>query len=286
MDMDDNYDFFAGEPEGYDGRRGARVPNRPRRGRHGRAVGGPAAVPQGSGRLARADTPASRALSAAAAIVGVLAIVAAAALAVRATAPAFVPLLQPIGKRVLAVVAVSLMVLALVLIIAARRVLPPGASRHGVASGGIVAMLMAVLLLTFGLVVGVLFRDGLIRPHVRDEAPVGDTESMEWSMARVTGECTGGWQAIDVSGYPGVDAASVCPDTRVAFVTFDSEAMAKLGKPMVKTKIAGLLEGYADDERAQGDWRLLTGGKWMAFGDKTAMGALEYEWGGTLEPVE
>lgn len=284
--MDDNYDFFTGEPEGYGGRRGTRVPNRPRRGRHNRAAVGPAAVPPGSGRLARADTPVSRALATAAAIVGVLAIVAAGALAVRATAPAFVPLLQPIGKRVLAIVAVLLMALALVLIIAARHVLPPRVSHHGVASGGIMAMLVAVLLLAFGLVVGVLFRDGLIRPHVRDEAPVGDTESMEWSMARVTGECANGWQDIDVSGYPGVDAASVCPDTRVAFVTFDNETAAELGKPLVKTKITGLLEGYADDERAQGDWRLLTGGKWMAFGDKTSMEALEYEWGGMLESVE
>jgi hypothetical protein len=37
--------------------------------------------------------------------------------------------------------------------------------------------------------------------------------------------------------------------------------------------------------RAQGDWRLLSGKRWMVCGQADAMTALQQQWGGDLETI-
>lgn len=273
-DDDSRYDdFLIGQVNGTgktDGRRGGRRARR-------RDV---------TYRAGHRPDAASRTLTTLALLSGLAAIAFGAASAAHEIAPAY---LDPDGKvpgRSIAVSCAVLIGVTLVLVIAARVTVPRRASHRGVASGGIVAFVFAAMLLALGVVVGVLFPDGLIRPVVRDEAPVNSDDGMRFGIERVTGACTSGWKDVDVSAYPGVDAAAVCTDTRVAYMTFDSGTTADLYRGAVTSRIASLLEEHASDARAKGDWRTLSGERWLLFGDEKDMTAMEKEWGGTLATVD
>ncbi|KFJ01457.1 hypothetical protein BSTEL_1043 [Bifidobacterium stellenboschense] len=227
----------------------------------------------------------SRTVAAIALLTGLLAVAFGVASAAHELAPAY---LDPDGKvpgRLIAGTCAALIAVTFILVIIARATTPRRSSRRGVASGGIITFVLAALLLALGVVVGVLFPLGLIRPVVRDEAPVGSDDNMKFGIERVTGTCTDGWNDIDVAGYPGVDSASVCVTTRVAYVTFDSDVAAHTYAGAITSTITGLLEEHADDARAQGDWRTLGTGQWIAFGSEKNMTILQREWGGTLTTV-
>lgn len=229
---------------------------------------------------------ASRRFALAALLTGLIAIAFGVASAAHELAPDY---LDPDGKvpgRFIAIACAVFIVATLVLVIIARATTPRRTSHRGVASGGIIAFVFASLLLALGVVVGVLFPSGLIRPNIRDEAPVNSADGMRFGIERVTGACTSGWKSPDVSGYPGVESAFLCTDTRVAYMTFDSETVADMYAGAVTGTIASTLEEHADDTRAQGDWYTLRAGRWLAFGTKENMTALQGEWGGTLASVD
>lgn len=228
----------------------------------------------------------SRRFALAALLTGLIAIAVGVASAAHELAPDY---LDPDGKvpgRFIAIACAVFIVATLVLVIIARATTPRRTSHRGVASGGIIAFVFASLLLALGVVVGVLFPSGLIRPNIRDEAPVNSADGMRFGIERVTGACTSGWKSPDVSGYPGVESAFLCTDTRVAYMTFDSETVADMYAGAVTGTIASTLEEHADDARAQGDWYTLRAGRWLAFGTKENMTALQGEWGGTLASVD
>ncbi|PLS28896.1 hypothetical protein [Bifidobacterium parmae] len=303
----EEYDFFEGrddEPRSRRDRRQSRAQSRAQsRQQRARASAAPQSqseippVPMPPGtRIGRAheatyrvgDRPGkvSRRVALAALLAGLVAVALAGLSAAHELAPAY---LDPDGKvsgRLIAIAGAALIAVTLVLVIVARATTPRRVSRRGVASGGIITFVLAVLLLALGVVVGVLFPLGLIRPAVRDEAPSGSADGMKFGIERVVGTCTSGWTDLNVGGYPGVDSAAVCTDTRVAYITFDSDIVADSYNGAVTAKITELLDEHADDARAQGDWRTLGTGRWLAFGSKENMTALQREWGGTLATVE
>ena len=133
--------------------------------------------------------------------------------------------------------------------------------------------------------VGVLFPQGLIQPD-NDKAPADDITQMQQGIEQTSGKCTSGWQGVDTGGVPGITTVQMCTDTRVAFVAFDSDTAAAVGKVPIASKVAELLSQHADDARAQGDWRLLSGKRWVVFGEASKMTALQQQWGGDLDTVE
>lgn len=297
----EEYDFFEGrddEPRSRRDRRKPRAQSRPQRARKSAASQSeipPVPMPPGTRlgpehettyRVGDRPGTASRRIALAALLAGLVAVALAGLSAAHELAPAY---LDPDGKvsgRLIAIAGAALIAVTLVLVIVARATTPRRVSRRGVASGGIIAFVLAVLLLALGVVVGVLFPLGLIRPAVRDEAPSGSADGMKFGIERVIGTCTSGWTDLNVGGYPGVDSAAVCTDTRVAYITFDSDIVADSYNGAVTAKITELLDEHADDARAQADWRTLGTGRWLAFGSKENMTALQREWGGTLATVK
>lgn len=320
----DEYDFFAngdgqgGEYDEYDGddgprdrrRRDARVERNARAAQATQTAQGgrifrPTRTPQpgASGpsgasaesatgrttvyRAGFASEPArrSRAASIIALLAGLIAVALGFASAAHESAPAIVDPEGRVPGRYIALGCAIAIAVAFVAVIVAKANLPRNSRRHRVASGGIVTLLLAGLLLAFGVVCGVLFPDGLFKPNIRDEAPIGSAETMRYDVELTTGKCTAGWTDIDVGAYPGVESASMCAETRVAYVTFDSNTATRLYDGPVQAKLSDLLTQHADDQAAQGDWRLLTGEQWLAFGPADKMTTLEKEWGGTLTTV-
>ncbi|OZG60926.1 hypothetical protein BLEM_1646 [Bifidobacterium lemurum] len=235
--------------------------------------------------LIRAGVSRSRLFGRFAALTGVLAVAAGAASAAHELAPNIIDPNGVVPGRYIALGAAALVALTVMLVIAARAVLPRRASRHGVASAGIITLVLSVLLLILGVSVGVLFPQGLIQPRLRDEAPIASVEQMEAGIEQATGSCDSGWSGLDAGGYSGITTIEMCADTRVAFVSFDTETSSAMSKALLKTRVADLLAQYAEDERAQGDWRLLSGAQWVVFGDVEQMESLRQLWGGSLEPA-
>ncbi|OZG64022.1 hypothetical protein [Bifidobacterium eulemuris] len=236
-------------------------------------------------RTIRASASRSKLLGRFAACTGVLAIAVGAASAAHELAPNIIDPGGVVPGRYIALSAAVLVALTVVLVIAARKALPRRASHHGVAAAGIITLVLSVLLLILGISVGVLFPQGLIQPRLRDEAPITSNGQMEAGIEQAAGTCESGWNGLDAGGYPGITTIEMCADTRVAFVSFDTETSAAMSKALLKTRVADLLAQYADDERTQGDWRLLSGAQWVAFGDAAQMEALQQLWGGSLEPA-
>lgn len=58
-----------------------------------------------------------------------------------------------------------------------------------------------------------------------------------------------------------------------------------MSRAPIKSEITELLGQHADNEKTQGDWRLLNGKRWMVFGEADNMTALQQQWGGTLETI-
>ncbi|MBS5559774.1 MAG: hypothetical protein KHX19_06010 [Bifidobacterium longum] len=86
-------------------------------------------------------------------------------------------------------------------------------------------------------------------------------------------------------GLPGITTVQMCTDPRVAFVSFESESSAAISRAPIESKISELLSQYADNEQTKGDWRLLSGKRWMVFGEASKMTALQQQWGGELETI-
>ena len=227
----------------------------------------------------------SRFISRLAALTGTLAVAVGAFSAAHELAP---NIIDPDGKvpgRYIALAAAILVACTFLLIILARVVLPRNTSHHGVASGGIITLVVSLLMLVLGVSVGVLFPQGLIQPRIRDVAPIESNAQMEQGIDQAAGACESGWSGLDSGGYPGITTVEMCPDTRVAFVSFDTDASAAMSKALLESKIAEVLAQHSEDERAQGDWRLLSGGQWVVFGNADQMTALQQLWGGTLEQI-
>ncbi|KFI94435.1 hypothetical protein BISA_2175 [Bifidobacterium saguini DSM 23967] len=268
----EEYDFFDG----------AEYEDAPQSQRRQRAKG-----PHSSGRRAakiKLDSPASKILRRLALFTGLLAVAASASSAVHEIAPYAISFLVKVPGRYIAATAAVLIGLTLMFVIGARTTMPRNSTHGGVGGGGIVTIVLAGACLVVGVAVGVLFPQGLILPN-NDKAPVESTAQMEQGIEQSAGQCTSGWQGLDAGGLPGVSTVQMCTEPRMAFVSFESEAMAAVGKAPIKVKIAELLNQYSDNEKAQGDWRLLSGKRWMVFGEADKMTALQQQWGGDLEPI-
>lgn len=285
--MADDFDYLEDD---YD--KAVRVPTR---GRARATAGVPGGLPASPGapvrrhetiyRVGERAGGASRILAALALLCGLAAVATGGVSAAHELAPAYLDPQGNVPGRFIAIACATLIGVTLILVIAAKLSRPRHTSRRGTGAAGIITMFLAVLLLALAVVVGILFPTGLIRPYLRDEAPVGSEDGMRYGIERVTGACASGWTEVDVSAYPGVENVSVCPDTRVAYVVFDSDATASLYRTPLQTKVAQLLDEHAGDDGVQGDWRSLTGGRWMAFGGNEQMTLLEQEWGGELGTV-
>lgn len=294
--MTDEYDFFAnGDGRGgggYDEYAGDDGPHPRRHPRDVRAAQTRARSSEEGDRgtvyrAGFAEKPARRSRIAAgvALLAGLVAVVLGFASAAHESAPALVDPEGRVPGRYIAVGCAVAIAVSFLAVIVAKANLPRNSRRHRVASGGIVTLLLASLLLAFGVVCGVLFPDGLFKPNIRDEAPIGSASTMRYDIELTTGKCASGWTDIDVGSYPGVGSASMCADTRVAYVTFTSNTAKRMYDGPVQTQLSGLLARTADEASAQGGWRLLAGNQWLAFGPTDKMTSLEKEWGGTLTTV-
>lgn len=217
-------------------------------------------------------------------VTGLLAVAAGAASAVHEIAPYAIPFLVDKPGRYIAVAAAVLIGLTLMFVIGARAAMPRSSTHGGVGGGGIVCMVLACACLVVGVAVGVLFPNGLILPD-NDKAPVESTQQMEQGIEQAAGACSGGWQGMDTGGLPGVSTVQMCAEPRMAFVSFESETMAAVGKAPIKVKIAELLAQYSNNEKAQGDWRLLVGKRWMVFAEADNIAKLQQQWGGDIENI-
>lgn len=235
----------------------------------------------------RLSSKLSRHFSVYALICGLLAVVAAASSFVHEVAPAVIGVLEPVRGRYIVFTAAGLIALTMSLVIIARLTMPKRASHHGVASGGIIMMLCASLILILGIVIGILFPLGIIQPQTRDDAPVDDLSAMEQQIDQVAGDCTSGWYALNSGGLPGISGIEVCADTRVAFVSFDSAASAVLSLAPLESQLVEVV-GQSDTADAAADlssWRLLSGERWVVFGAVDTMTALQEQWGGELSEL-
>lgn len=231
-----------------------------------------------------------------AAITGLLALAVAALAVVRAVAPQAIGVIASMPVRGMLAGAVAVGVVTIILVIIARvmvrRASVIGRST-GVGGGAIVAAVCAFMLALGGLLISNLFPSGIITPPVRDEAPAASADTMRSGFEQALGgdSCSSevggdGWASQSVSGYPGVSAIEICASGRVAFVTFDSEMAAGMYRAPAQAKIAEMLQEKSDDPRTKGDWRLLNGRTWMAFGPKTVIDKLHAQWGGTEGTIE
>ena len=177
-------------------------------------------------------------------------------------------------------------VLAIILVVAARVADLKRRKGGHAGTAAIVLTAMAGVLIASALVVGNFFPDGIIKASGRDDAPVNSVSRMETDNEAATERCPDGWQSMDVSGYPGISTVAVCKTTRMAFVTFDSASAASMYRSAITSKISSTLDSYSTDSRAQGDWRILSGERWIAFGQKSDIEALHDQWGGTISTVQ
>ncbi|MFC5222568.1 DUF1109 domain-containing protein [Bifidobacterium leontopitheci] len=250
-----------------------------------------------------------------AAVLGLLALAVSALAVVRAVAPQAIGPVAAVPVRALLAGAVAGGVVTIIVVIVARTMVRRASvtgRATGVGGGAIVAAVCAFMLTLGGLLVSNLFPDGIITPPTRDEAPTASADTMrsgfEKALSEASGESSGssgssdsngesaascssdvnggGWTSQSVSGYPGVSAIEICKSGRVAFVTFESTLAASMYRAPAQAKIAETLQDYSDDPRAQGDWRLLNGDKWMAFGPKAVIDKLHEQWGGTEGTID
>ncbi|MBT1175911.1 hypothetical protein JS530_10465 [Bifidobacterium sp. LC6] len=280
----EDYDFFEGEEysEPIPDRRGAGA-----RGGRGSGYAGSAAGVHSTGRRAtklKIDSPASKVLRRLALATGLLAVVAGASSATHEIAPYAIPFLTKVPGRYIAATAAVLIGITLMFVIGARATMPRNSTHGGVGGGGIVTIVLASACLVVGVAVGVLFPKGLILPDT-DKAPVDSAVQMEQGIEQVAGKCEGGWIGLDTGGIPGVSTVQMCAKPRVAFVSFESETMASVGMAPIQSKISELLDQYSDNANAQGDWKLLTGKRWMVFGESNNISALQQQWGGDIVAI-
>lgn len=234
----------------------------------------------------RKPIAAERWIAGGAALSALLSLAAASCAALRAVAPGKLSQLAVLPVSAYTAIGCVFAVLAIILVVAAR--VADSKRRKGGHAGtaAIVLTALAGVLIASALVVGNFFPDGIIKASGRDNAPVNSTSRMESGIEEATERCSDGWQTMDVSGYPGMSAVAVCKTTRMAFVTFDSASAASMYRGAITSKISSTLDGYSTDSRAQGDWRILSGERWIAFGQKSDIEALHDQWGGAISTVQ
>ena len=234
----------------------------------------------------RKPISAERWIAGGAALSALLSLAAASCAALRAVAPGKLSQLAVLPVSAYTAIGCVFAVLAIILVVAAR--VADSKRRKGGHAGtaAIVLTALAGVLIASALVVGNFFPDGIIKASGRDNAPVNSTSRMESGIEEATERCSDGWQTMDVSGYPGISAVAVCKTTRMAFVTFDSASAASIYRSAITSKISSTLDGYSTDSRAQGDWRILSGERWIAFGQKSDIEALHDQWGGAISTVQ
>ena len=234
----------------------------------------------------RKPISAERWIAGGAALSALLSLAAASCAALRAVAPGKLSQLAVLPVSAYTAIGCVFAVLAIILVVAAR--VADSKRRKGGHAGtaAIVLTALAGVLIASALVVGNFFPDGIIKASGRDNAPVNSTSRMESGIEEATERCSDGWQTMDVSGYPGMSAVAVCKTTRMAFVTFDSASAASIYRSAITSKISSTLDGYSTDSRAQGDWRILSGERWIAFGQKSDIEALHDQWGGAISTVQ
>lgn len=222
-----------------------------------------------------------------ASIFGVLALFVSLIAAVRAFTPR-IKVLDVCSARVWAYMALTCAALTIVAVVgshAEAKVHRAGSlARKGFGS---IAMALLAAVVSFGaLQLNAIAPNGIWKEPVRDAAPASSQQEMEKGLEQVSGSCTSGWQDMNNGSYPGVGYIEVCESNRTAFITFDSKASAMMYRAPAKAKIAQELSEHASDERAQGNWRLLNGELWMAFGDKGSMRKLQKLWGGSIGVID
>lgn len=237
-----------------------------------------------SGRRHRAQTggETGKGLSVLAGVLGLASLVAAVVTVVHAIAPHKWTLPS---TSVMMVVAVLAALTAIVLTVIARRRARRSGARKRPGTMAILTVVLAVLCMVLGLLIARMIPDGIVKPAVRDAAPVSSAQQMKTGVEQVGGVCAGGWHDVDASSYPGVNEISLCEDNRMAFVTFDTAASASMDRGFVKSAIAQQLQSHASDSRAKGDWRILNGGRWMVVGTRDPILKLQKLWGGSVESV-
>ena len=234
----------------------------------------------------RKPIAAERWIAGGAALSALLSLAAASCAALRAVAPGKLSQLAVLPVSAYTAIGCVFAVLAIILVVAAR--VADSKRRKGGHAGtaAIVLTALAGVLIASALVVGNFFPDGIIKASGRDNAPVNSTSRMESGIEEATERCSDGWQSMDVSGYPGISAVAVCKTTRMAFVTFDSASAASMYRGAITSKISSTLDSYSTDSRAQGEWRILSGERWIAFGQKSDIEALHDQWGGAISTVQ
>ncbi len=234
----------------------------------------------------RKPISAERWIAGGAALSALLSLAAASCAALRAVAPGKLSQLAVLPVSAYTAIGCVFAILAIILVVAAR--VADSKRRKGGHAGtaAIVLTALAGVLIASALVVGNFFPDGIIKASGRDDAPVNSVSRMETDIEAATERCSDGWQSMDVSGYPGISAVAVCKTTRMAFVTFDSASAASIYRSAITSKISSTLDGYSTDSRAQGDWRILSGERWIAFGQKSDIEALHDQWGGAISTVQ
>ncbi len=234
----------------------------------------------------RKPISAERWIAGGAALSALLSLAAASCAALRAVAPGKLSQLAVLPVSAYTAIGCVFAVLAIILVVAAR--VADSKRRKGGHAGtaAIVLTALAGVLIASALVVGNFFPDGIIKASGRDDAPVNSVSRMETDIEAATERCSDGWQTMDVSGYPGMSAVAVCKTTRMAFVTFDSASAASMYRGAITSKISSTLDSYSTDSRAQGEWRILSGERWIAFGQKSDIEALHDQWGGAISTVQ
>lgn len=234
----------------------------------------------------RKPVSAERWIAGGAALSALVSLAAASCAALRAVAPGKLSQLAVLPVSAYTAIGCVFAILAIILVVAAR--VADSKRRKGGHAGtaAIVLTALAGVLIASALVVGNFFPDGIIKASGRDDAPVNSVSRMETDIEAATERCSDGWQSMDVSGYPGISAVAVCKTTRMAFVTFDSASAASMYRSAITSKISSTLDSYSTDSRAQGDWRILSGERWIAFGQKSDIEALYDQWGGTISTVQ
>ncbi|PKU91956.1 hypothetical protein CQR48_0021 [Bifidobacterium thermophilum] len=234
----------------------------------------------------RKPISAERWIAGGAALSALLSLAAASCAALRAVAPGKLSQLAVLPVSAYTAIGCVFAVLAIILVVAARVADLKRRKGGHAGTAAIVLTAMAGVLIASALVVGNFFPDGIIKASGRDNAPVNSTSRMESGIEEATERCSDGWQTMDVSGYPGISTVAVCKTTRMAFVTFDSASAASMYRSAITSKISSTLDSYSTDSRAQGEWRILSGERWIAFGQKSDIEALHDQWGGTISTVQ
>ncbi|WP_163198559.1 MULTISPECIES: hypothetical protein [Bifidobacterium] len=219
------------------------------------------------------------------AVAGILTVLAGLAVAIRGVAPQMVPVVKDQTLTTWTIIAGVLAVLTLVLVIVARVTAPAGHRRSAASSWGILAIVLALLMMCAGLVTSNLFSEGVVKPEVRDEAPISNTEEMQSGVEGVFGACTTKWQSVNASQYPGVKAIYLCKQTRVAYAIFDNSSAIGLYKAPLATQASKLLDQYSG-EVGSTKYAMLIGKQWILVGEQSKIEKLQHSWGGTINTIE